>query len=175
MTDLTPDDLALGDPTDPAACPTARGTSTRWPCGWSRRRCSVTDLDDLARRLAAHPRWKWRAGMLGDDGWRCLGPDSVTDEIVFGAPSDEAAATSAGVRWSWPSHLREAAVRPDLTDPATAGVMLAMLAEADSSLIAEFDGHAWVIVHPEAEILMHTAPTLGEASARALLAVWGEE
>lgn len=113
---------------------------------------SPADLD-LARELAAHPRWEWRAGMRivsRFDGallWRraegdlAIHPDWGTEPV------------------------------PDLHDPtgATAGVLLAMLREATPDVVVSvvYAG-GWLCDPGE-----HEGPTLGVAVARALLAAWG--
>lgn len=102
---------------------------------------SPADLD-LARELAAHPRWEWRAGMRivsRFDGallWRraegdlAIHPDWGTEPV------------------------------PDLDDPATAGVLLAMLDEAGGECVPPIQ--EW-----------RDGDCLGVALARALLAAWG--
>ena len=101
------------------------------------------ELEALARRAVACPRWRWMPGMLG---WR---PDNqgVPHSIRFveGVESMEAL---AGV---WPrgghgvpglvasgyaicdGYWRSVDITPDLTDPATLGCLLAMIREAYGS------------------------------------------
>jgi len=127
------------------------------------------EATDLARRLCAHPRFEWASGMLDSGGWRVLyvDPDDGLPRVAM--ESEQA--------WS-------AEGPPDLDDAATAGVLLAML------------GPCWVVsagsVHSEDRFVIEPAtdrglgqieygevvlcaPTLGEALALALLAVWGDD
>lgn len=115
---------------------------------------SPADLD-LARELAAHPRWEWRAGMRivsRFDGallWRraegdlAIHPDWGTEPV------------------------------PDLDDPATAGVLLAMLPPGRWTWETMGGRHAvWNTddIRPDR---VSRGPTLASAAARALLAAWG--
>lgn len=126
---------------------------------------------DLARRLAAHPRFEWREGMAarevsltgnwqpGDYGWR----------ILSGAP-DVAAVTSEGDMHEVP-YMPSAFARavPDLTDAATGGVLLDMLGD-------RWRTHrlgCWAVSKGiEPDRTRHFGSTLAEACARALLAEW---
>lgn len=129
-------------------------------------------VSDFARRLASHPRWEWRAGMLA------VAPRPY--------PLDDVISRCDGGRgWAaYPGSI------PDLIDPATAGVLLAMLDEAVEHAnieterttpdqtsepccdwtvrVCQWNGADWDSLHIE------TAPTLGEACARALIEVWHE-
>lgn len=96
------------------------------------------DQIDLARVLVMHPRFRWLAPMAAEDGDRvCPGRDEDPDR-------------------GW---RRDGTILPDVTDPATAGVLLGMLGRP-TTLPAPWicDWHAGV--------------PLGEAVARALLVVW---
>lgn len=82
-------------------------------------------MSDLAKRLAAHPRFEWRAGMLiphsfngMEGGWRLLRDGDRAcweDTPLF----DLRGITSHRIKYP-----------PDLTDAATCGVLWAMLVEA---------------------------------------------
>jgi len=95
----------------------------------------------LAQRLVACPQWRWMAGMFDVDGNR-FGWNTFNRQVEACTEDSEGAA-----RWTEPCST------PDLTDPATAGCLLAML-----DGVARRDG----------------GDTFGEAVARALLAIWQE-
>ena len=108
------------------------------------------DQIDLARRLVACPRWRWLPGMcfVDDTGsiWR--------------------------VQTLWHAAHVHSDRLPDLTDPATAGCLLAALVAADP-------GAGWGVscgpdVGWRATSCDHdlSGATCGEAVARALLVVW---
>lgn len=136
---------------------------------------------DLARRLAAHPRWVWRRGVLaledplsgnwqpGDREWR----------IITGAP-DVSAVTSENEIHETP-YMPSAFARavPDLTDAATGGVLLDMLDYTRFGWLVtigvKHGVRRWAVYERgDAEPGMGWCPTLAEACARALLAEWGE-
>lgn len=105
---------------------------------------------DLARRLVAAPWWEWRPGMLAS--WYRRSP---TDGSVW----------TSGV------------TLPDLTDAATAGVLLAWLAEvATCGTDVDPDGRwtveAWCSREGGQDVAGYGA-CLGEAVAVALLEVRG--
>jgi hypothetical protein len=60
-----------------------------------------------------------------------------------------------------------------LGHPATAGVLLVTLLEADPSIHVHRDGPADYIAHVAPGVCEHAGATAGEAVALALLAVWG--
>ncbi len=120
------------------------------------------DQIDLARRLVACRRWRWMAGML-----------SSGRRVVL-ADADAVCGTAVRKMWSggWESVGVYIDDLPDLTDPATAGCLLAMLVAADP-------GAGWGVscgpdVGWRATSCAHdlSGATCGEALARALLVVW---
>lgn len=77
------------------------------------------ELDALARRAVACPRWRWMPGMLAalSEGM-VTSPLRLTDERRLHYPDE----------YDWPHDL---GLRlPDLTDPATVGCLLALVREA---------------------------------------------
>ena len=114
------------------------------------------DQIDLARRLVACPRWRWVPGM-GVRRWSGHGKVSAVARV---------SASFRETPWLSEGWL------PDLTDPATAGCLLAMLVAADP-------GAGWGVscgpdVGWRATSCAHdlSGATCGEALARALLVVW---
>jgi len=77
---------------------------------------------ELGRRAVACKAWRWMAGMLRGDGFRCTWVDE--DERELAAPTW----CANGIEWlnrrAGPKDL------PDLTDPATLGCLLALVREA---------------------------------------------
>lgn len=118
----------------------------------------------LARELAGHPRFEWRAGMkpcaaelaafvwkldrVEEDGWKPQHCDDIA------------------LPQGWPDTKREA--WPDLTDDATGGVLWAM---AGSPHVAPALRGVRCIDHGAG----FTADTLAEACARLLLAQWARK
>lgn len=129
------------------------------------------DQLDLARRLAAHPRFEWRPGMLaledppssnwqpGDDQWR----------IVTGAP-DLAAVTSEGDVHEAP-YMPNAFAQavPDLTDAATGGVLWELAGKPQSATYPD-ETMVWTAIGVRAG-----GATMAEACARLMLATWDGE
>lgn len=122
---------------------------------------------ELARRLAAHPKWEWRQGMMGYiPGW---GPAFMAEDEL-GGPSDY----------------------PLLEDPCTQGWLMRMIADATPNELdltreppAGGSGpHLWeCTVYDDQpvngdcrarDVSCHSARDFGEALARVLLDVWGE-
>jgi hypothetical protein len=120
-----------------------------------------TELD-LARRLAAHPRWRVMRGM----------------EMLV-------ASGAYAHRYLTDSEPPYDGEIPDLADPATQGCLWVMLDEAtpDRSVSSCRDGR-WIVAEYtwtddgtkdwECDPLHPDAYSKGEALARALLAAWGE-
>jgi hypothetical protein len=101
--------------------------------------------DDLGDRLRSHPRWRWCEGMRDRRGVRIVDLE-----------------------------LWDGTEPPDLTDPATAGVMLGLL--ADMGLLSDVvrqDG-AWIVAVdlPEDGLQGWIGDTMGEAAGWAMLAAW---
>lgn len=123
------------------------------------------DQLDLARRLAAHPRFELRAGMrlLSDvvdpaivvsvsDGWVLFVIDDETLRLERDAATEEG------------DYL-------DLTDAATGGVLWEM---AGRPLVGP-KGDGVTVAKSEPRFTPHDGATLAEACARALLAKWARE
>ena len=112
------------------------------------------DSHDPAERLARHPRFQWRDGMLDRlgarlvlDGWRHCSTEDPDE---------------AGV--------------PNLADPGTAGALLAVLDSEGllTDVVREESG--WIVaIRTEDGLAGYIADSLGEAAAWALLAGWGED
>jgi hypothetical protein len=137
------------------------------------------DLLDLARKLAARPEWRWRPGMRlrsrGGNYWRrVVAADSVHAVLAWEQHlGDEADCTIKHKLID----LRGAEI--DITDPATAGCLLAMVPGL-RTVVRRDDPLGWAVRYADpqdgAECWVSTTlwcPTLGEACARALLAAWG--
>lgn len=119
-----------------------------------------TELE-LARELARHPKWKWERGMLA--AW-----DNRLGRVVRAA--DNGRGLIRGTDATGTKHY------PDLADPATQGCLIAALEPwlLDVSRRRYMSDVRWTVTiflsgrteHP-------SAPTLGEAIARAWLAAQG--
>jgi hypothetical protein len=110
-----------------------------------------TELD-LARRLAAHSKWKWMAGMR----------NGVGDRVLFNANAEWIDTDEGLVPLGQMGHV-------DLADPATQGCLWAML----RGVAVEEDGAEWVVYQLHGGQVVGASK--GEALARALLAAWGDE
>jgi hypothetical protein len=94
------------------------------------------------------------------------------------ATTELARRLAAHERWEWrrgmEAESKGGVVWPDLTDDATAGVLLGMLTWGDCYTVARTDGCVWaVMVAQGAKRLADTTDVhLGVAVARALLEVW---
>lgn len=153
---------------------------------------------EAAGALAAHPRWEWWTGMtmipagFDRERWLLCWCDRRYDQRPDGTWPDGptgwngGAYQTSGSKW-WgiassetPIDLGDGWV-PDLTDDATAGVLLGMLRSAVGfelglhySIAARADRRWYVNVPREPEHYdTHYGATLGEAAGRALLAVLG--
>lgn len=119
---------------------------------------------DLARQLAAHPKWKWGRGMLAICGNRL-------ERVVCTA--DDGRGLLCGTDTTCPEHY------PDLSDAATIGCLIAMLGGdmiwiSNSTTVYDKDGshQEWTVTRGHALGPLR-GRTLGEALARAWLAVQG--
>lgn len=150
-------------------------------------------MSDLARTLVANPRFRWMPGLsVGADGgagndW-ISGTDADGNVFVFGFWIDGDALREGRVVLANPTDVEPdqipSAATLDPSDPATAGILLAMLymESARVSLTMEnIDGFT-LVVHLNDEsrrlpLQPHYTETfrgddLGEACAKALIAVW---
>lgn len=115
---------------------------------------------DLARQLAAHPRWRFMRGMVvttmrTEDGL----------DVVDHVGKDGIAWFGDGDSCSYPY------CTPDITAPATQGCLWAMLREVDQYAGIEQASHE--PYPPQWAVGMHSASeSPGEALARALLGAW---
>ncbi len=75
---------------------------------------SEQDLTELSQQVAAHPRWKWAAGMKILNNFRV-----VESLLPMMFPVDT----------------------PDLLDPATGGAMLTLLGDARTRISFDPDGY----------------------------------
>lgn len=136
---------------------------------------------DLARELVGHPKWEWRDGMLALSEALPFRVTEITTEegqilLLEGDPD-------CFINWS--TAKTYASVWPDLTDAATAGCLLAMVHElmADLEITTPASTPGWSIVwdftypawEPRYPNKAGDGATLGEACARALLALWNQE
>lgn len=137
------------------------------------------DQLDLARRLAEHPRFEWRRGMvaiesLPSGNWQ---PGDYEWRILVGVPHVAAVTSEHCIHEAPYMPAAFAKACPDLTDAATGGVLLDMLGDGWNTerYLAGTGASAWTARkrgswdHPT-----HNGLTLAEACARALLAEWGE-
>lgn len=134
---------------------------------------------DLARRLVAHPKWRWVAGMVADE-MRLMGPEEVPVQLN-------------GSNGGWICDDNPSPpfpMIPDLTDYATAAILLRMAHEADqtdrrhSPVLVYAGGVAAVPADRNMVWGCHIVPgdkhgwaeskDLGTVAAQALLAAWGE-
>jgi hypothetical protein len=130
---------------------------------------------EVAAALVAHPRFRWAAGARASNTKfarvLALSGDPADPESVC---ASEEGATSDDNYATW---LTYGGAIPDLADPATAGVLCRMASEA-GVLQTESDrvyAQATILERDERGLREHVGrgATLGEAVARALLAVWG--
>ena len=107
---------------------------------------------DLARLLTA--RHLWRPGIRLTNGYRLTVDDEgcIRDGDTFG--------------WA-----------PDLSDPATAGILLAMLPRGcHVTESARESGYLWRVTydHPDGRRHQASGDTLGAACAAALISLWSD-
>jgi len=128
----------------------------------------TTELQDLARQLAGHPRWKGLPGTRDESLTRLLGVDETPARVDGMGWTAPACATAPR-----PKHLA-----PDLTDRGTIGVLQGMV-----EAWCEARGMLWswnkqeygtirlcLVTDVEAwEIALEDGPDLATVAARALL------
>lgn len=102
----------------------------------------MTD-DDPADLLVQHPRFAWRDGMRDRNGVRCVDTDLWSTDAA-----------------------------PDLDDPATAGVLVAMLVETGRLTDIFLANGEWAVAVDLDGPYGLAGSSLGEAAAWALLQVW---
>lgn len=103
-------------------------------------------MNDLAEELVQHPNWQWREGMRDTTGAR------VVDLEL----------------WNPVGRL------PDLTDWATAGAMLGLLAESGALTDVVLQEDEWIVAVDMGEGPQGwAADQLGAAAGYAMLAAWG--
>ena len=127
-------------------------------------------MSDLAKRLLACPRFRWMPGMRANDQ-RIVACDPNSSDVCI---ADEGC-TEEGhtARWVEPQRLR-----PDLSDPATLGCLLALVREAHKQPNAyarlrrnprSFEGLYWEVL-ANAEEWRESALGHGSTEAAALVA-----
>lgn len=104
-------------------------------------------MTELAQQLIAHPRWSWREGMLDVSGVRVVDLDLWKAEGAL----------------------------PDLSDWATAGALLGVLAETGLLTDVVLQDNEWIVAvnMPVEGLQGWAADELGAAVGYALLAAWG--
>lgn len=127
---------------------------------------------DLARRLAAHPKFKWQPGMLARErspsgNWQ---PGDYEWRIVDGEPDLSAVTSEGDIQQAQNMPIGFAWAYPDLTDAATGGVLLDVLGPGWTVItrIGKVDAHPTGCAGPPGV----SGATVAEACARALLAEW---
>lgn len=125
----------------------------------------------LAKELATHPRWVWRAGVqpcatkLAPYVWGKLG--RVEEDGWVPQYCDDIALPEG-----WPYARREA--WPDLTDDATGGVLWAMVGKPRVAWYSGLGERGACRVRDDGG-REFDGTTLAEACARLLLAQWARE
>jgi hypothetical protein len=129
-------------------------------------RAMTPTTQDVSRRLAAHPRFRWMAGMREDSGDRVNRIEG--DRIVY--------VDREGDVESRPANGCYFGI-PDLDDPATQGCLIAMLGDdfcerQRSSMPGMW--LVWIFDPHGCPPRCVSGTTQGEALGRAVLAKWGE-
>ena len=114
------------------------------------------EVEALARRAVACPRWRWMGGMRWIDN-RPPPLEPIALRVADNRPRDG---------WDVPRH-----VLPDLTDPATLGCLLALVRKAwwDPYLVVRWSGHDWRVVRTDGSVSCWTVAR-GATEAEALIA-----
>ncbi len=149
---------------------------------------AATPITSAARRLAGSPRFQPVPGMnliySEDTDFTFLGSGPYPYTRA-GRPAGRVEELRENGSFqtslnSFPAWGTWSAMHPDLGDPATAGVLLAMLPSSWMIIEGpEGEGGEWTITldacatGKSATYGVYKAPTLGEAAALALLALWG--
>lgn len=126
---------------------------------------------DLARRLVAHPKFRWVEGMLAQEAGNTAA-GRVTSYLPS-APGGPKIAVARGVMGADEEWYCADAL-PDLSDYATAAILLRMAMEAQepeavAGRLAYYSPALWNVGVEE-----NPEPTdLGTVAATALLAAWG--
>lgn len=128
---------------------------------------------DLARRLAAHPRFEWRPGMLAleDPSLGNWQPGDYRWRIITGAPDLAAVTAEHDIHEAPYMPYAFARAVPDLTDAATGGVLLGMLGPGWS---LDTNAASIELRGPCGKGGVYVGDSLAEACARALLDQWGD-
>lgn len=129
---------------------------------------------NAAQQLAAHPKFRWMAGMLTApdpfDGAVVRAWLTPARPVVASIPPN---ALANGIcehgESDWTIDVGDV---PDLADPPTGGCLLAQLWAWRPDLHVHYTAGV-VSIHDEAGETVAEAHTVGEACALALLASWG--
>jgi hypothetical protein len=99
------------------------------------------ELEALARRTVACPRWRWMPGMLVVYAPGCLGRSRIGFVDSDGIPQDETAFSFLRIADQWfYGGERCLPPLPDLSDPATLGCLLVIVQEIASTIPDPPDG-----------------------------------
>lgn len=145
---------------------------------------------ELARRLAAHPRWRWHAGMTALKPIVCGGNAGTVTRVEV-LSHDHIPLRWVSSSYAMAGHLDVPTdAYPDLTCPATQGWLLRLLYESASLDLSMMTREGSTVV-PTSLPSVHLTykawnrpmieppavaycERVGTALARALLDVWGE-
>lgn len=142
----------------------------------------MSEQYDLARKVQNHPRFKIQAGMLFvcplGANWRAVKTHCGIGGLKL--LSDRGLASQCEVHNDYfPPHLRADGgfATLQLDDGATQGVLIRMLDEPTITIGdgTVFGGYCIVDLGSSEGVVSFTAPMLGDALVKALLAVWNGE